>query len=122
MRVPQDFARASVIRHDVAARIAREEQTSGGGQHAVANVAPKAGITVTPRDFAGLVIDRRKERAERAETGFILAAETHGASRIGLREVVHGVGVVLGDVEQAGIGRVRGRRPVGGAAVVRGDE
>ena len=63
-----------------------------------------------------------EQLAGRPDARHRLAAEPHRAARIGIGQIDDVEAVVLLHVEQAGVGRIRGRRPVGHAAFDRRDE
>src|ERR1041384_1869888 len=123
VRVPEGLAVRRVEGDQVAAEIALEEQFAGSGQDTV-ETAATAGtrVLMAPDDLCGFRIDGGEISAERAQTALFLAAEAHGAARIGLGEIVHGVAVLLRHIEEAGIRRVSRRRPIRNSAVRGGNE
>ena len=108
-----------VERDEVAAAVAGEDHPPGRRQQPA---AAAAGERMPPGDLAGLRIDRRQEVAERSELRDRLAAEAHRSARIGIGQIEHVEAVVLLDVEEAGVRRVRRRRPVRHAAFDRRHE
>ena len=116
-RVPQRLAVGGVERDDVAAAVAGEHQSARRRQQtAPASAAADTGIAVPPRGLARLRIDRGQEAAAGADADLLLAAEAHRAARIRIGQVEDRIAVVLRDVEQTRVGRVRGRLPVDRAA------
>ena len=112
--MPQRLAVGRIERDEIARHIAAEQQLPGRRQQTRARRAT-AGRSelVLPDDLAGLVVDRGDEAAQRPDADLVLAAEPHRAARIGLGQVVHRVGFARRHVEQAGVGAVGRRRPVG---------
>jgi 8-oxo-dGTP diphosphatase len=94
-----------VVCHEVAAGIPAEQQVTRRAQQAAAaaSAAGRAGVRMAPCDLPGLIVDRGQKVTHRSDTQFFLAAQPHGSPRIGLRQVVHGIGIVFRHVEQSGV-------------------
>ncbi len=122
VRVPQDLAVGRIVGHEVAAQIAGEQQLARGGQHSAASLRRRCRDSDAARppcrSYSRSRSDSRpsfpghpppcRPAPSRREDRF----RSDSTSR----------SFVLRHVEQAGVGTVGGRRPVGAAAVGRRDQ
>src|SRR4051812_48942416 len=92
---------------------------SGSGEKPAGTAGGVAWEAMTPCDLAGFVVDCGQIVAEGRYAQFLFSAQAHGAAGIGLGEVVHGVGIILRDVEQPSLGAESRRRPIGDSSVCR---
>ena len=108
--VPQRLALGGVERHEVARAIAGKQQPSGGRQHT--GRTSTARQLMAPRDLRGLRIDRGDRAARRHPAPALHAAESHRAPRVRVDQIPDRETVVLRQIEEPGVGRIRRRRPV----------
>ena len=95
----------------------RRRRRPAGQPWSTSRVAPPPPVSGWRQTtFAGLRIDRRHEISRRHASTALHAAETHRSARIGVDQVSDRQIVVLADIEEPGVRRVRGRRPVRRAA------
>src|ERR1700691_6737760 len=108
-RMPKRLPGGYVVRHEGFRAVAREQQLPGGGQQAAP--AASAVVGTFPHDLPRSVVDRREKASARSDLGFFLPAEAHRSPRVYVDEIEKRKPIVLRDIYQSGIGRVRRRLP-----------
>src|SRR6185436_6485503 len=108
--MPEYLSVRRIEGNDVVA-VVREEQPPGGREH-VRHTATTRPV-VTPRNLAGLVVDRQQRAADVAD--FLIHTAPALRSRIDVRQVIHAVRAAAADIKQSSVGTEARRLPVGRA-------
>ena len=117
-RVPQRLAVPGIKSHEVAASIAREDHVARRREHAAGSArVGQARKLVAPGGFARLVVDSRQDSSATRRHWRPSCPRAHRAARIRVGQIQDVEAVALVDIEEPGPRRVRGRRPVGHAAL-----
>src|SRR3954453_20501629 len=99
------------MRHEAIHAIARKEQAAGSSQQPSSSAFATV-IVAPPSDFSGIVIDRSEKASPGTNLCLLFSAKSHGAARVEVGEIEDGIRILLRNIKQTCIRRVRGRLPV----------